>query len=88
MRTTVRIDDDLMLQLKQRAHREGTSLTKLLNRLLRRGFSAAGKEDGPVEEYREKTFSMGAPKVNLDKALALAALMEDEEVREELARRK
>jgi hypothetical protein len=31
---------------------------------------------------------MGTPVVNLDKSLALAASLEDEEVREELARRK
>ncbi len=31
---------------------------------------------------------MGEAKVNLDKALALAAALEDDEVREELARRK
>ncbi len=88
MRTTLRIDDDLMRRLKERAHREGTSLTKLVNRLLRRGFSAARDEGGPVGRFREKTFSMGTPKVDLDKSLALAASLEDEEVREELARRK
>ena len=31
---------------------------------------------------------MGEAKVNLDKALGLAAALEDDEVREELARRK
>ncbi len=88
MRTTVRIDDDLMRRLKERAHREGTSLTKLINWLLRRGFNAAQDEGGPVARYREETFSMGSPTVNLDKSLALAASLEDEEVCEELARRK
>jgi hypothetical protein len=88
MRTTLRIDDDLMRQLKDRAHREGTSLTRLINRLLRRGFNAPADEGGPAGRFHEKTFAMGTPVVNLDKSLALAASLEDEEVREELARRK
>lgn len=88
MRTTVRIDDDLLRSLKEQAHQDGVSLAALVNRALRRGVEAlrhAGKSDRP---YREKTFSMGEPKVDLRKALALAATMEDDETREELARRK
>ena len=38
--------------------------------------------------FREKTFALGEPKVDLDRALSLAASLEDEEVCEELARRK
>jgi hypothetical protein len=34
---TVRIDDDLLRDLKQQAEREKTSLTDLVNRLLRGG---------------------------------------------------
>ena len=88
MRTTVRIDDDLMRQLKQQAHGEGLSLTKLINRVLRKGMTDSGAGSKPRRACREKTFRMGQPKANLDKALALAASLEDEEVREELARRK
>ena len=88
MRTTVRIEDDLMRQIRERAHREGTSLTKLINRVLRDGITAARVGGKAMPRYREKTFAMGQPNVNLDKALVLAASMEDEEVREELARRK
>jgi hypothetical protein len=88
MRTTVRIDDDLMRQLKETAHRERTSLTKLINRVIRRGIKAAGESDKPIRPFREKTFSMGEPRLNLDKSLALAASLEDEEIRAELARRK
>ena len=88
MRTTVQIDDELLRNLKDRAHREGTSLAKLINRVLRQGL-AAGRRLGKITRpYREKTVHMGAPKVSLDKALALAARLEDEEVRQKLARRK
>jgi len=88
MRTTVQIDDGLMRELKERAHREGVSLTKLINRVLLCGIGAMQEGKKATRPHREKTFSMGQPRVNLDKALSLAAALEDEEVREELARRK
>ena len=40
-RSTVRIDDDLMQELKARARREDISLTRVLNRLLRTGITAS-----------------------------------------------
>ncbi len=88
MRTTVRIDDELLRDLKEQAHREGTSLAKFLNRVLRRGLEVLQQRITPARPFREKTFPMGEPRVNLDKALALAVSMEDEESREELIRRK
>lgn len=83
----MRIDDDLMRDLREQAHREGTSLATLVNRVLRRGVRALEQGRKTARPYREKTFSMGKPKVDLDTALALAASLEDEEVCEELARR-
>lgn len=88
MRTTVRIDDDLMGDLKVQARDERTSLTKLINRVLRHGMRALHREKKTARPFREKTFAMGESKVDLDRALALAASLEDEEVCEELARRK
>ena len=76
MTITIRIDDDLLRQLKERARAENVSLTEIANRILRDGLSGE-----PVKRtaYREKVCSLGQPLVNLDKALALAAAMEDEE---------
>jgi hypothetical protein len=88
MRTTVQIDNDLLRTLKEQAHREGTSLAKLINQVLRRGISAADAERKPPRGYREKTFAMGAAKVPLDKALALADALADDELQEKLLRRK
>jgi hypothetical protein len=88
MRTTLRIDDDLIRELKAQAHRDQVTVTDLVNRLIRRALEFnrhRGKSRAP---YREKTYSMGQPRVPLDKALVLAAAMEDEEILEELARRK
>ena len=88
MRTTVRIDDDLLRSLKEQAHRDGVSLAKLVNGVLRRGLDATGGNSRRAKPYREKTFPMGPPRVPLTNALALAAALEDEEIRAELARGK
>jgi hypothetical protein len=44
--------------------------------------------DEPKRRYRETTFDMGVPRVDLRKSLGLAAAMEDEEIRQKLARGK
>lgn len=88
MRTTVTIDDDLLRELKERAHTEGTSLAKLINRVLRRGIRESSAGGTRPRAYRQTTYPMGEPKLSLDKALALAASLEDEEVCEKWARRK
>lgn len=88
MRTTVRLDPQLMDELKLRAEREQTSVTRLLNRALRAGLDALDARKSVRRQHRERPASMGMPRVPLDKALALAATLEDEEsVRELLARR-
>ncbi|MEO8055406.1 MAG: hypothetical protein ABI768_09635 [Acidobacteriota bacterium] len=87
MRTTTRIDDELLEALKEQAARDGTSLAKVLNRVLRSGLAASR---APVRRRRhhEKPFAMGRPAADLRKALALAARMEDAAILEKLALRK
>jgi hypothetical protein len=87
MRTTVRIDDDVFEELEARARREKISLTRLLNRALKAGLRAMNVRRRAAP-HRERVHAMGAPRVALDKALALAAALEDEEVVRELAVRK
>jgi hypothetical protein len=87
MRTTVRIDDDLMTELKQRALREKVSLTRLVNRTLRLGLEPS-RAAGPRRRFQQRVFSMGKPAVDLTKALAIAAALEDEEVLRKLSLRK
>lgn len=88
MRSTVRIDDDLMIELKARAHTQSVSLARMLNRTLRAGL-ARPTPDGPrTKRFKQKTVSMGRPTVDLDKALALASRLEDEEIVRKLALRK
>lgn len=78
MRTTVRVDHDIMEQLKVRASEEGISITRMLNRALRAGLEADGRRARRKTLYRERTHAMGAPRVSLDRALALSAALEDE----------
>jgi hypothetical protein len=85
-RSTVRIDDELLAELRQRAQREKVSLTRTLNETVRAGLKAAR---GPApRKHREKTFRLGTPRVDLEKALALSARLEDEETLRKVRLRK
>ena len=88
MRTTVRIDDDLLRNLKEQARTQNISLTRLIDRTLRAGMHASREPRRPRRRYREQTHSMGVPSVKLDKALALAAALEDEEIIRKMKLRK
>ncbi len=52
-------------------------LTKIISRLLRLAFVGKPKSG---KEYRERTYSMGVPRVDLTKATALAFAQYDDEV--------
>jgi len=89
MRTTLRIDDDLLKKLQEQARRLKVPLTVWVNQVLRRGLETASTgRTKPRRPYREQGFAMGVPRVPLDKALALAARFDDDEVAEKMARRK
>ncbi|HLE21136.1 MAG TPA: DUF2191 domain-containing protein [Vicinamibacteria bacterium] len=88
MRTTVRIDDDLLLELKESSQQESLSLTALVNRLLRRGLQASRDDQRPTRRYRERALSMGRSTIDLDRALAVASALEDEELLRKLSLRK
>lgn len=87
MRTTLRIDDDLLDRLKARARAEKVSLTRIINRVIKAGLVTGGHPRRPRRPYRERVHAMGAPQLALDKALALAAVLEDDEIARELATR-
>jgi hypothetical protein len=77
MRTTIRIDDDLVAELKRRAGDE--PITRVLNEVLRRGIEAMTNDrDRYVREYREETYDLGVPNVDLTKALRLSFSLDDE----------
>ena len=78
MHSTVRIDDDLMIALDARARAESVSLTRVINRTLRAGLGRPGRDGSRTRPFVQKTFAMGRPKVDLDRASELAARLEDE----------
>ena len=85
MRTTVRIDPDLAAKLRRIARERGISFAAALNGALRAGTSARGG----ATPYRLPARRLGLrPGIDLDKALHLAAALEDEETLRELELRK
>ena len=63
MRTTLNIDDDLLIAVKEVARRESKSAGAVVSDLLRRSLARGGKEDGPqdrthtpVEEFGFRPF--------------------------------
>jgi hypothetical protein len=88
VRTTVRVDDELLDRLKAQARKENVSLTRLLNRALKAGLQAGRSRRRAQPAYCERVHAMGVPRLALDKALAVAAALEDEEIVRELTVRK
>jgi hypothetical protein len=84
MRTTVTLDPDNDTAVRRLMRERGLTFKRAVNEAIRQGFSA--KSSGPA--FRTKTFSMGPPRTPIDKALRLAAELEDEEIIRKLAVRK
>jgi hypothetical protein len=88
MRTTLNIDDDLLRRLRRESERTRTPLGATVNEALRLGLERLHPESAPAP-YRCPTFAMGFPPLeDLDKALRLAARLEDEETLHKLNLRK
>ena len=83
VRTTLRLDDDLLIELKDRASREGLTLSELVNLALRRSLTSAKR---PRRLFRQKTRDLGRPSFDVTKANAVAAALEDEAILRKLAR--
>jgi len=89
MRTTLTIDDQVAEELKRLAFDSGRSFKEVVNDSLRRGL-ASRRKTTRSRPYRLKPVSLGGPLpgVNLDKALQLAEVLEDEGIRTKLELRK
>lgn len=79
MRTTVTLDSDAERLLRRNIRQRGVSFKVALNDAIR---AALGDDDGAdtAAAYTVPTRSLGVPSVNLDRALALAGDLEDEEL--------
>lgn len=76
MRTTLTLDDDLAVMLKQEAEASGRPFRDVVNEALRRGLEApAAREDFEIP----RPVSMGPPLLDLTKAHALADALDDEQ---------
>ncbi len=88
MRTTLTIDDEIAMSLRELAHRSGKSFRQVVNEALRKGAHAL--ENPEAQPYRLSPVSLGPvrPGINLDKALSLADERKNEAVATKLELRK
>ena len=79
MRTTIRLDDDLLRQAKVRAAEQGITLTQLIDESLRERLAGRPRRMS-VEPFRLPTFGEGGtrPGVNLNDNRAVRDLMDEE----------
>ena len=86
MRTTLTLDDDVAMSLKEAASREGLPFKQVVNRAIRLGLRASGGEKGR-RPYRVQPHSFGfKPGIDLDKLGQLADQLEDEAIIEKIRR--
>ena len=81
MRTTVTLDPDVEALIATTMREKGISFKEAVNQAIR-----AGLASGNQGRFHQQTFDMGfRPEINYDRALQLAAALEDEELRHKLA---
>lgn len=71
------LDPDVEKLLRKAMRERGEPFKRVLNNAVRDGLRAVPLR--PAKPFRQRTFDMGKPLVDLTKALALAAEMEDTE---------
>lgn len=86
MRTTVTIDPDVEVLLKKAMQERREPFKQVLNNAVREAL--AGGRRKPATRFKQATFKMGKPLVDLTKALSLAAELEDSELLEKVHRRR
>jgi len=74
MRTTLTLDDELFMALNERARATGRSFKEVVNEALRRGLFDSDRPRAIVAP----TLDMGAPRIDVTKALDLAMQTDDE----------
>ena len=76
VRTTVTLDDDTLAVVHRLMRERGVSFKKALNDAIREG---ARQRPAPPR-FVTRTADLGVPEVGLDRALQVAAELEDEEL--------
>ncbi len=86
MRTTVTLDEDVAARLQQASRERGVSFKAALNSAVRAGLAAAAP---PSRGFRVRAQPLGIRSdIDIDKALSLAAELEDAEILRKLDLRK
>ena len=83
MRTTVTLEPDADAIVRRLMRDRGLTFKQALNEAVRASARPARRR-----KFRTQAFDMGVPAFQLDKALRLAAELEDEEIIRKLAARK
>lgn len=88
MRTTLTLESDVARELKEETRRSGRTFKRVVNDALRAGLAARRLK--PARRYRLNPVSLGGvlPGIDLDRALRLAEVLEDEAVARKLELRK
>ncbi len=82
MRTTVTLDPDVAAMVQQLMRERGLTFKEAVNQAIRRGLGTGrGAPSFP-------TYRLGKPNFEIDRALHVAAELEDEELARKLERRK
>ncbi|MFV2064338.1 MAG: antitoxin [Chloroflexota bacterium] len=84
MRTTVTLDADTDAAIRRLMKERGLTFKQAVNEGIRSGLTPHSSQDA----FRTPTFAMGRSAVPIDKAMRLAAELEDEEIIRKLALRK
>ena len=86
MRTTLTLDPDVAMLLREAVRAREVSFKQVVNDALRNGLSPRQRAPKP---FRQRTASLGAEQhFNWDKALETAAALEDEELVRKMSLRK
>lgn len=86
MRTTVTLDPDVEALLRKAVRERGEPFKRVLNAAIRDGLTRGRRKTS--KPFRQPTFNMGRPLVDLTKALSLAAELEDAETLSRMQRRR
>ncbi len=84
MRTTVSLDPDVDAALRRLMRERGLSFKQAVNEAIRSSLAGSSRR----RAFRTETHDLGPPTLPLDKAMRLAAELEDEEIVRKLALRK
>ncbi len=76
MRTTVTLDPDVEALVRKHMRERGLPFKRVVNEAIRAGLT----EEGSGESFTTPTFDMGPARIPLDKALHVAAELEDQEI--------